>query len=84
MNPFSKNKSDKSKHNKRQRPNSHKRKEKNAKSKNDKCHRYDDFSYFAKNCRTCKHLVALSPKVHKKDAMPAGETRYEAHFNSCL
>jgi hypothetical protein len=65
----------------RQRPNSNKRKKDNAKFKNDnKCHRCGDFSYFAKNCRASKHLVALYQKS-LKEAKPAGDTRYEKHFN---
>ena len=77
--PSPKNKTGKRKHNRRQRPNSNKRKKDNAKSsKNDnKCHRCGDFSHFAKNCRTPKHLVALYQKSFKS----AGDTRYEAHFN---
>jgi hypothetical protein len=62
-------------------PNSNKRKNDNAKSKNNnKCHRCGDFSYFTKNCRTPKHLVALYQKS-LKEAKLAADTRYEAHFN---
>jgi hypothetical protein len=75
-----KNKTNKHKNNMRQRSNSNKRKD-NAKSKNDnKCHKCGDFSYFAKNCCAPKHLVALYQKS-LKEAKPAGDTRYEAHFN---
>ena len=64
---FPKNKTDKRKHNIRQMPNSNKRKRDNAKSKNDnKCYRCGEFSYFAKNCRAPKHLVALYQKSLKK------------------
>jgi len=78
---FPTNKTGKCKHNRRQRPNSNKRKRDNAKSKYDnKCHRCGDFSHFAKNCRTPKHLVALYQKSIK-EVNPAGDTRYEAHFN---
>ena len=38
------------------------------------------FSHFAKNCHTPKHLVALYQKS-LKEVKPAGDTRYEAHFN---
>ena len=38
------------------------------------------FLYFAKNCRAPKHLVALYQKS-LKEVKPAGDTRYEAHFN---
>jgi hypothetical protein len=52
-----------------------------VKSKIDnKCHRYGDFSYFTKNCHAPKHLVALYQKS-LKEVKPAGDTRYEAHFN---
>jgi hypothetical protein len=79
--PDPKNRTGKHKHNRRQRPNSNKRKKDNAKPKNDnKCHRCGDFSHFAKNCRTPKHLVALYQKS-LKEAKPARDTRYEAHFN---
>jgi hypothetical protein len=78
--PDPKNKTGKRKYNRRQRPNSNKRKD-NAKSKNgNKCNRCGDFSYFAKNCRAPKRLVALYQKS-LKEAKPAGDTRYEAHFN---
>ena len=78
---FPKNKTGKHKHNRRQRPNSNKRKRDNAKSKYDnKCHRCGDFSHFAKNCRAPKHLVALYQRS-LKEVKPAGDTRYEAHFN---
>ena len=36
--------------------------------------------HFAKNCRAPKHLVALYQKS-LKEGKPAGDTRYEAHFN---
>jgi hypothetical protein len=63
------------------RPNSNKRKKDNAKSKYDnKCHRCGDFSHFAKNNRAPKHPVALYQKF-LKEAKPAEDTRYEAHFN---
>ena len=63
------------------RTNSNKRKKDNTKSKNDnKCHRCGDFLNFAKNCRAPKHLVALYQKS-LKEVKPAGDTRYEAHFN---
>ena len=78
---FPTNKTGKRKHNRRQRPNSNKRKKYNAKSKNDnKCHRCGDFLHFAKNYRAPKHLVALYQKS-LKEVKPAGDTRYEAHFN---
>jgi hypothetical protein len=52
-----------------------------VKSKNgNKCNRCGDFSYFAKNYRAPKRLVALYQKS-LKEAKPAGNTRYEAHFN---
>jgi hypothetical protein len=79
--PDPKNRTGKHKHNRRQRPNSNKRKKVNVKPKNgNKCHRCGDFTHFAKNCRTPKHLVALYQKS-LKEAKPAGNTRYEAHFN---
>jgi hypothetical protein len=78
---FPKNKTGKHKYNRRQMPNLNKRKRNNAKSKNDnKCHRCGDFSYFTKNCHAPKHLVALYQKS-LKEVKPAGDTRYEAHFN---
>ena len=75
-----KNKFGKRKHNKGQRPNSHKRKRDNARPKNDKCHRCGDFSHFAKNCSAPKHLVALYQKS-LKESKRSGGTRYETHFN---
>jgi hypothetical protein len=79
--PDPKNKTGKRKHNRGQRPNSNKRKKDNVKSKNDnKCHRCGDFSYFAKNYHAPKHLVALYQNS-LKEVKPAGDTRYEAHFN---
>ena len=78
---FPKNKTGKCKHNKRQRPNSHKRKRDNVKPKNDnKCHRCVDFLHFAKNCHTHKHMFGLYQKS-LKEVKPVGDTRYEAHFN---
>ena len=38
------------------------------------------FLHFAKNCRAPKHLVTLYQKS-LKEVKPAGDTRYEAHFN---
>jgi hypothetical protein len=78
--PYPKNKTDKRKHNRRQRKISDKRNKDNAKPKNDKCHRCGDFSHFAKNYRTPKHFIGLYQKV-LKEAKPAGDKRYEAHFN---
>ena len=78
--PAPKNKSGQCKHNKGQRPNSHKRKIDNARPKNDKCHRCGDFSHFAKNCSAPKHLVALYQKSLKESKHPGG-TRYATHFN---
>jgi hypothetical protein len=79
--PDPKDRTSKRKHNRRQRPNSNKRKKENVKPKNDnKCHRCGDFTHFAKNYRTPKNLVALYQKS-LKEAKPAGDTRYEAHFN---
>ena len=67
--------------NRRQRRNSDKRNKENAKLKYDnKCHRCGDFSYFTKNCRTLKHLVALYQKSLKEIKL-VGDKRYEAHFN---
>jgi hypothetical protein len=79
---FPKNKFGKRKFNKKQRFNHNKKNKDNAKApKNDnKCHRCGDFSHFAKNCRTPKHLVALYQKS-LKEAKPAGDKKYEAHFN---
>jgi hypothetical protein len=79
---FPKNKFGKCKFNKKQRFNHNKKNKDNAKApKNDnKCHRCGDFSHFAKNCRTPKHLVALYQKS-LKEAKPAGDKKYEAHFN---
>jgi len=74
-----KNKTDQRKHNRRQRRNSDKRNKENVKLKYDnKCHRCGDFSYFTKNYRTPKHLVALYQKS-LKEVKPAGDKRYEAH-----
>jgi hypothetical protein len=53
----------------------------NVKPKNDnKCHRCGDPSHFSRNCRISKHLVALYQKS-LKEVKPAGDKRYEAHFN---
>ena len=65
--PAPKNTSGQRKHNIKQRPNSHKWKRDNARSKkHNKCHRCGDFSYFAKDCRAPKHLVALNQKSSKE------------------
>jgi hypothetical protein len=69
------------KHNRRQRNNSNKRNKDSAKPKNDKkCQRCGDFSHFAENCCAPKHLVALYQKS-LKEVKPAGDKRFEAHFN---
>jgi len=59
-----KNRFGKRKHNKGPRPNSHKRKRDNARSKNDnKCHSCGNFSHFAKNYSAPKHWL-LCTKSH--------------------
>ena len=79
--PAPMNKPGQHKHNRKQRPNSHKWKRDNARPKKDnKCHRCGDFLHFAKNCRTPKHLVALYQKS-LKESKQAGDTRYESHFS---
>ena len=78
--PAPKNKSSQRKHNRKQRPNSHKWKRNKARPKKDnKCHRYGHFSQFA-NCRAPKHLVAQYQKS-LKEGKQAEHKRYETHFN---
>lgn len=77
----SKTKSGQHKFNKKQMSNSYKWNRDSAKPKNDnKCHRCGDFSHFAKNCRTPKHLVALYQKSLKM-VKSAGGAKFESHFN---
>ena len=65
--PATKNTSGQRKHNIKQRPNSHKWKRDNARSKKDnKCHRCGDFSHFAKNCRAPQAFGCFVPKVFKR------------------
>lgn len=75
------NKFNKRKFKKGNKPQSDNKKKDNAKSKNDKrCHRCGDYSHFARDCKTPKHLVALYQKS-LKETKPAGEKRFETHFN---
>jgi hypothetical protein len=75
------NKFNKRKFNKGNKPHFDNKKKDNAKPKNDKkCHRCGDYSHFAKACKTPKHLVALYQKS-LKETKPTEEKRYETHFN---
>ena len=66
--PAPKNKSGQHKHNRKQRPNSHKWKRDNARSKIDnKYHRCGDFSHFVENCHAPKALGGFVPKVFKRE-----------------